>query len=277
MHNKRSGIPKLLVLFVVIAFAVSSCTAISNTVSKAKSSINRRAENAILSATGIAGLQDSMLAMVVYTHAFFAGGFMYGYENFNEGEGVKWRIQVSTDDEESRLTVERALLKRNEDGSGWWQLRYSDNESDLLSEALIGKEYELLAFRYRDQESGEIREWLPEQNETSDQEDAEEEEPPEYYQGPWESHVVGTSVIQVPAGTFNAQEVLLEEKTESHYTDEAGNDQTKTGILRYQWWISDEIPGKLVKYRWEDSSEGSVFTGELISNKTGYKTQLSSF
>lgn len=70
MHNKRSGIPKLLVLFVVIAFAVSSCTAISNTVSKAKSSINRRAENAILSATGIAGLQDSMLAMVVYTHAF---------------------------------------------------------------------------------------------------------------------------------------------------------------------------------------------------------------
>ncbi len=269
-------------LMVMLVLSLTGCAAITSTMDGVTGAVNRTAENAVLSATGIAALQDSMVAMIVYTSAFYAGGFMYGYDNFSEGEGVEWKVTSKSEEEESIVTIERALLKRLNDGTSWWQLSYRDEESEFLSEALVGGDFDLLIFRYIDPDTDELREWVPEEEEESSvQEDSEEEEMdselPDYYDGSWESNIVGTERITVPAGTYSADHVLVEEDYEYYYVDEDGNEQTEMTTLRYEWWISDSVPGNLVRYKWEDGSDDTSLTGELISHRKGYTTRLNSF
>ncbi len=274
--------PVLKFLAVILILSLSGCASITATIDGVTGAVNRTAENAVLSATGIAGLQDSMVALIVYTSAFYAGGFMYGYDNFSEGEGVEWKVTSRDEEEESVVTVERALLKRLNDGTSWWQLSYRDEESEFLSEALVGSDFDLLIFRYRDPETDELREWKPEPEEESSMEKEQVEEEaaddlPGYYDGSWESHIVGRENVKVPAGTYSADHVLVEEDYEYYYVDDEGNEQTEMATLRYEWWISDSVPGNLVRYKWEDGSDGTSLTGELMSHGRGYSTSLNSF
>jgi hypothetical protein len=253
----------------LLVLSLSGCSAINVAIDGVSGGIERGTENALLAATGLADMQDSVFAMVMYTNAFFAGGFMYGYENFTEGEGVSWRVISENDGDQQVISVERALLKRMGDSSSWWQLFWSDGEEEYLSEALIDRNYELLKFRYIDPETGDIREWIPEQTEEEVEEaDAEEAELPDYYEGSWQDNVVDTSSVTVPAGTFSARRVLIEERD----VEEEGSP-----VFRYEWWISESVPGNLVKYRWEDLSDGSSLTGELVSHRKGYKSRLDSY
>lgn len=272
----------------------SGCTFINQTVAGIQglvdtttSSINRSAEAALLSATGLADLQASMVALVVYSNAFFAGGFMYGYDNFQEGEGVVWEISSISEGEKQSITVERALLKRLPGGSSWWRLSYSDDESTLISEALIDQGYELLAFRYRDTETKDIIEWIPEKEEEEKGQQGEtadsynEEEMPRFFDGSWEPYIQGKENVSVPAGSWSCDRVVVEESYEYTTYDDEGNEVDAEGSYRYEWWINESVPGKLVKYRWEErddaSQEATIMTGELIKHAEGYGTELNSF
>ena len=275
-------------LFVVAAL-LSSCTGIVDAIDKGKQKVSGAAERAVMDATGLAAMQDAMVASIVYSYAFFAGGYMPGYDDFAEGEGVVWRLTVTDEDGTESVDIERALLKRLPDGKEWWFLSYSTEEEEMVSEALLDENYEIQVFRYRDTETGQINEWIPEaEAEAAEAEEAEGEEEveeaPEFYEGNWQDNIVGTEQVEVPAGTFTADHVVVNMEYEAATGEAEGNEaedsesaDTEMHEVRYEWWISEDAPGNLVKYRWTDSAEEGEYLGELIDHGTGYSTQLESF
>lgn len=226
----------------------------------------------IMDATGMGAMQDSMVAMSVYANAFFAGGFAYGYDDFEEGEGVAWRIVSRNPDETTEMRIERAFLKEESDG-GWWYLGYEVEDGIFVSEAFIGSDYELLIFRYEDPETGEIREWRADEEvddsdqttEAAETEATVEESQPTFYEGDYGAYVVGTETVSVPAGSFTAEHVRI-----ADVYDEGGE-------LTYEWWITENVPGRLVKYDWRDGADDTSLTGELLEVRHDYRTRMGSY
>ncbi len=233
-----------------------------------------RMNQAMADAVGLGALEDSMIATIMYAQVFYAGGYGAGYEDFSEGEGVAWNITSRNDESESSVQVERALLKRNSDGTAWWFLRYkAENEEEFISEALVDDEYTLLKFRYYDAETDSVREWIPEQEESVESTEVEEETAEEvgFYDGDFKNFSTGKVSVTVPAGSYSAEHFLIEDTYVPETEGEEGYE------VRYEWWLADKVPGDIVKYSWENLTDDTAITGELTSNKTGYKTRLDSF
>ncbi len=277
----RKTLRKKLVtlLMSVVLVSLVGCSSIMEGVAGTSDLIGKtqaRVNQAALDAVGIGAMEDAVLATLIYTQVFFAGGYAAGYGDFDEGEGVVWDITSKDDEGIETIRVERALLKRNADGSAWWLLRYSaEGEEDFLSEALMSDSYDLLVFRYRDPETDAIREWIPEQDgvEDEEEEDTEDMEQVGYYDGAYGDYVVGTENVTVPAGTFRAEHIVIEDV----YVPEEDDVETESYEVRYEWWITGDVPGELVKYIWANTSEGTSLSGELVSNEKGYTTRLDSF
>lgn len=263
----------------------STADLVNGKVSQTQASANQ----AVVDAVGIGALEDGMVAALVYSQAFFAGGYAQGYSDFSEGEGVVWKVTTIDGDnpeEEESIEIERALLKRTAEGHTWWLLRYSGEEgSELLSESLLDDEYGMLIFRYRDPETQKIREWRPDTSEEADEatqseneEDTEQDSTVDayeaaFYRGDYQDYIIGTEKIKVPAGTYTADHIRFVDA----YSTEDSEGESETYEVRYEWWIDSDVPGDLVKYEWTNETENSGIRGELLDHKQGYKTQLSSY
>jgi uncharacterized protein YceK len=279
---KHTLIPGIVLVSLIV---LGGCTSVMEGVSRTTGVVDRteaRINQAAMDAVGIGALEDAALASIVYTQVFFAGGYGAGYGDFEEGEGVAWDVTFADADGSETIRIERALLKDNADGTGWWLLRYAaEGEEEFSSEALIDGDYELLAFRYRDPETDTIREWIPEEAEgdetaSSDDDDAEDVDEVAavgFYDGSYEEFFVGTESVRVPAGTYQADHILIED---TYIVEEEGG-ETESYQVRYEWWISREVPGELVRYIWANTSDDTTLSGELVSHRMGYTTQLDSF
>lgn len=282
MHTKHRG--WTLAALLLAALVVTGCSSMVESLSLTAQAIEQgeaRANQAVTDAVGLGALQDSMVASIVYAQVFFAGGYAQGYESFAPGQGVAWELTARDEDGVQRLEIERALLKRTAEGNSWWLLRYdAEDEEEMISEALLDPEYNILKFRYRDPETDTIREWVPETEEEAAAETESEEEEAmaeagqeDYYRGDFSDNVVGTERVSVPAGRFKADHVLIED----HYVAEEGEETEESYRATYEWWLTGEVPGKIVKYIWTDESDGSSLTGELLAYNNGYTTRLNSF
>ena len=80
---------------------------------------------------GMADLQNVMLFNVAYLQVVFLGGHDPGFEDFREGEGVKWEITGGDGSDQASFVAERALIRRNTDGTSWWFLGYS-SEGEVM-------------------------------------------------------------------------------------------------------------------------------------------------
>jgi len=283
-------------LIVAALVLLSSCMSVFDSVSSTADLVNNKvsqtkasANQAVADAVGIGALEDGMVAALVYSQAFFAGGYAQGYSDFSEGEGVVWKvtaIDADNPEEEESIEIERALLKRTAEGNTWWLLRYSDEEgSELVSESLLDDNYEILIFRYRDPETQKIREWKPDSSEEADEskksdntEDTEQASEvgvyeAAFYRGDFQDYIVGTEKIKVPAGTYTVDHVRIVDA----YSTEDADGESETYEVRYEWWIDSDVPGDLVKYEWTNETEDSGIKGELLDHKRGYSTQLSSY
>jgi hypothetical protein len=279
----------VLVLFLAALFILSSCTSVVDSIGKIDSAVSRtkaKAGQAVMDAAGIGAMEDAMLASIVYAQVFFAGGYMYGYEDMREGQGVVWQLTSSDESGTQSIEIERALLKKNDDGTAWWLLKYTDpGQEPFVSEALLDENYGIVKFRYRDQETGDIREWVPEQAEeqAAEAESGEEEEGMAYagqealYRGDYEDYIVDTEKVTTDFGTYPSEHVLIEDSYTIYTDEEQSEENAETYEVSYEWWIVKQIPGDIMKYEWKNITEGISLKGELISIKTDYTTQLESF
>lgn len=235
--------------------------------------LNARAERAVMERTGVYEMQDAAMATMVFTTAFLAGGYAPGYDHFSVGEGVHWRVSsTGKDNGIETLDIERALLDRDPNGNEWWLLRYRDDESELVAEALINPDYSMLRFRYRDPETRAVREWIPEQDtsEAHDNyagEDAQRDRMQADQFAEFPMHQVGSTTVTVPAGRFAV----------AHYRVEIPWEDPDTGqveIVSWNWWTTDEVPGRLVRYETSGSDATGGVTGELVAYRRDYSFQL---
>lgn len=96
----------------------------------------------------------------LYWYSFYAGGFYFDDSNYKEGEGTVWRL-TSKEDPEDFLDIEKDLLKINSDGSKWWKVKYTDEGDEIVFEFLIDNSYNLIKLRFRDTDTGKIKEYEP--------------------------------------------------------------------------------------------------------------------
>jgi hypothetical protein len=186
----------------------------------------------------------------LYWYAFAAGGFYFDDSTYEVGQGTVWSLTSSDDDEEVRL--EKALLSLEDDGSKWWRVGFSQEGTELIYEYLISPEYQLIKMRFKDVGQNKVGEYVFETGEG--QYGPTEVEPitPEDYA----EYRTGTASLRVGAGEYDC-DVL-----EYSYADD-------TDKWNFTWWVSEDVPGSLVKFYWELNDGEEWMQGELAEITSG--------
>jgi len=191
-------------------------------------------------------------AQIVFSYAFSAGGYWPGQTQYEPGEWTEFSITEAEPD--SAFFIERALLKRTDEGNEWWRVSWTQGDEEWVYEGLISpEEQRLVRLRGRDTNgnAGEIPVG----------ESPVYHSPTEISGESLEGAKQGTETVSTPAGSYNA--MLIE------YMNPSAD-----GTLR--WWTTEEVPGGVVKYQTIEEGE-VVWTGSLNATGTDATTQLESF
>jgi hypothetical protein len=189
------------------------------------------------------------------------GWFGYGDANYKVGQGTVWTF-VDTDSkgkkkDKDSVSFERALLKINPDKSQWWRFKMDSGKDSILYEFLVGADTVVQKVRYQDPE-GTIGEFYPEKGQKQAQPAS--DAPTSRAEMP--KYLVDKQTVQVKAGSFMTDHYL--------YTDEKGRGTSES-------WVSDKVPGYLVKSMYAGKKDNKTATGELVQILSGVKTTLSSY
>jgi hypothetical protein len=204
----------------------------------------------------------SMFGMI-FAQAFYLGGFYAGFGTYREGQGTVWEISYKENGKPETFTAERALLKVNADNSLWWYIKYEVDEEVFAYEVLVTPEFEARKIRFKDEE-GAIREYAFDAGEAGGGTAATARVFDLESDSEYQKYLQGKRPVNTSAGKFN--------------TDYLRVTYMNQGVdAVYEWWVSDEVPGKLVRFKWEDKDNKTTLSGELVSIKTGYTTRFNSF
>ena len=194
-----------------------------------------------------------------YWYSFAMGGMYFDDSTYKAGAGTSWLISSSeagkTEDE---FTIERSLITINADGSKWWKIKIKADTDVLVYEFLVDKDFMITRLICKDPDSGDIITLIKEgdQNTAFSNEGVNSIDEAEYMA--WNQ---GTEEVKVAAGTFQAEYIKYEFAEQQ---------------IVYQWWISNSVPGGMVKYSWRYNEE-QVLAGELIKILQNEKSELNGF
>jgi hypothetical protein len=189
--------------------------------------------------------------MALFQALFYQGGYNITQRPFRPGEYVQWRSKGMSQGE----SFEKALLRRRDDGAEWWRVASHSKEGSLTIEALVAPPLEngsRRILRLRMKNPGSQAREVPVSEQSSEK---------------WVLHggrtlteesykglKVGTAEVGVPAGTFTADHLR---------TSHPGRQGT------VHWWISDRVPGGIVKYQWQAGSDRQVLALEDFGSDAG--------
>ncbi len=178
------------------------------------------------------------------------GGYGSSGRAYKPGEGTVW--ELSDKNRKEATTVEHALLKENSDGSQWWRLELTSGKETLLYEFLRLQDEKIAKVRYRDPDTKDVMEFVPDQAQSAPS--AQASAPP---QGEM-SH--DRQSVKVRAGTFMTDHAIYVDSQQGY---------------RSEIWTSDTVPGGMVKFLTQHS--GDLAQGELVKIEQGMTTVLQSF
>lgn len=260
----------LVVVGTLLLFLISGCSTVGDAVvdgivSGASRAAEERVANAVyqqlaplekLPPPATVGWNQFMVmqAQIVFAYTFSPGGLWLGQTEYQPGEWTQFEVQPAADEADT-IHLERALLKRDPNGHEWWRLSWSQGEETWVYEALLDPaEEQLLRLRARDAKGNE--EEIPVTEETA------------YYPSTKltpesiEGATVGEEEITTSVGSFTAQHV--------EYKSTSTKGKTK-------WWLSDQIPGGVIKYQMIEQDENVVWTSTLAEMGDDATTQLGSY
>jgi len=261
----------VLVSFLVATACSSVMQAAGDGVTSAVSgAVEREVERSV---TGmLEGYTSAMLYQVAYTQAFMVGGYGVDIDDFNEGEGSTWYVEAGDDEEMHNYTVERALLSVDEDGASWWYFRYQpDGDEPIEYEMRMTATHDPMEMYVKDPETGEVeyRQFAQHERSDADMEESEEDIEDEgfrtarYDLEAWEDHIDGEETLTIGDYTFNATILLYE-----------GSEEEGDEGVSVRWWVSEDVPGELLKYTMVDENEGGRANGEMIDLRTDYTAKF---
>lgn len=269
----RTGL-RWIYLTVIAAIFTTSCMTIQDATNRAISTAVGNVVERNVSAM-MSGYTSMMLYQLAYTQAFHVGGFGIHPDYFAEGEGTVWRIETGDDNEMNSYTAERALLKRDEDGSSWWYLNYQpDGDEALEYEIKMNRNLEPLEMYMRNVNTGEIDHHIFD-TVTAEGEDAWESEreleeegyqTDYYFLQEWEEYRRGTESVRISGRSYQS-DVLA-------YT---ASDSENNEHVDFTWWVSEDAPGYLVKYEFTDRESSGRASGQMIEHKRGYQPKFARF
>jgi hypothetical protein len=275
--ENRNGFLKAGVWMLGAALFITSCAQIREAAyTGATSAVSDRVEQEVYREVSglLAGYSSMMLYQLAYTQAFMVGGYMIGTEDFAEGQGATWSLEAGDEDDFVRYTTERALLKRDDDGSSWWYLRYQPEEDSAIEyEIKMNRAMEPLEMYMLNPETGEVEHhtfdfenYQDEYEESYDQLDEDGFETAYYDLDDWEEYKEGTEMLRIGSRDFETTVLFYEG------TPEQGDEE---GEVR--WWLTKEVPGHLVKYEMHDRAGGGVARGEMTDLREDYRPKFADF
>ena len=221
----------------------------------------------------ISGYTSDMLYQLAYTQAFMVGGYGAGFEDFEEGQGAVWRME--TDDGENRVgfTTERALVQKGDDGTSWWYLSYQPDDDDAIEyEIKFNRSMNPIEMYMRNPESGDVEHHVFRENEDAETVDGDYDELRDdgfqtaYFDfEEWEQYREGTETLRVGSNSFDTTIPFYEG------TEEEGDEH-----MNVRWWVTEDVPGQLIKYEMNDRNEGSRVTGEMLDFRSDYSIRFAS-
>jgi hypothetical protein len=192
-----------------------------------------------------------------YSGFWSMGWFGYKDGNYKPGQGTIWKF--TTTGKSQSMTFERALLKVNADSSQWWRFRLDMGKKPILYEFLVGPDLIVTKVRYKDPDSGTIGEFVPSQN--NQMPSATPSNMPKS-RAEMAKYKVDQETVIVPAGSFGTDHYL--------YSDENAQVSAES-------WVSDKVPGYMVKSVYTNKKNNQTATGELSQIESGVSTALGSF
>ncbi|MFU8804560.1 MAG: hypothetical protein ACNA8W_12175 [Bradymonadaceae bacterium] len=186
---------------------------------------------------------------------FYQGGYHFTFADYEPGQYTRWQGREVDHGE----TFEKALLRRNEDGTEWWRVesrgRDDGEEVVVIMEALMSAEDETGVRHIRRMRAKYPNETEPREVPISEGEANQWAVRTDHKLTPesTEGMRVGARTLETPAGTF---------ETEHLQTSHAG-------YSRLNWWVVRDgtVPGGMVRYsQHEQAPEGEQ--GELLYEMT---------
>jgi len=194
----------------------------------------------------------ALQAQVVFSYTFSAGGYWVGGTGYKPGEYTKFDW---IDEGGTKVILERAFLKKLDDGNEWWRVSWSDEEGNWIYEALLSpSEERMVRLRARDADGNE--------GEIPLTEEAIYVPPVKVSDESIKGATVGRETVETPAGKFTTDHVVF---------------VAATGEGKVEWWITDSVPGGVVKYLARDNEQKTVWTSILREFGKNAETVLSSY
>lgn len=224
-----------------------------------------------------AGYTDVMMYQLVYTQTFFLGGYGFSHQAFEEGQGATWRVESTDREDEISYTAERALLKKQDDGSSWWYLKFDADEAEPIEyEVLLTSDLQPREMYIRDPDTRDIRfhQFSYTEAERSEVEESEESlegigyQTHHFFVESWDDYRTESETITIGAGTFATELLLFSSRDYEGYEDEDINH------VEYRWWVSQNVPGELAKFEYRDLETDHVLRGELIELRDNYRPRF---
>ena len=182
----------------------------------------------------------------VYWSMFAFTGWFADDLNYEIGDETMFRITYRENRDEESYTYTRTLLREEPDGRRWWPLEvdwtdFDDEQLPTAYEFVVDENHDILRLRYMDPVTERISTYEPHDPAAWRARTFRRIDDPEQY-----ASRVRMEQVRVPAGTFRA------DVYRSHDED-----------VEFTWWLSDEVPGSLVKVEGRTVDDQSV-EGELL-------------
>ncbi|MCF7942796.1 MAG: hypothetical protein K9M84_14400 [Spirochaetia bacterium] len=247
----------MLLLVLGMCVAVSGCMVTEDVITRAVYKTEDRLVESALSGVEL-NIQRSLFAMVYHQSLFF-GGQQQDLADYEESESTVFRVYSSDQSGSSWYEITRALISRESGGNSWWYLKMTGEDGSDAYAVELDRELEPLLVRYRDPERQIIREFTVDLSAgTSPESQMSGSLPDEPL--PQRST---RETVTVGAGTFSADRYEL-----------SWEDVPDAPAYRYTIWMSDRVPGGVVKFEITSQPEDELLTGELKQIRTDFTTDL---
>lgn len=246
----------LFVLFLIffLAFLLISCSVIVNSIMRGvekgvSQAVEKKVEAAVYTrlaprtsipqpATAQWDRFMALQAQIVFSYTFSPGGYWVGRTGFKPGEYVKYEM---SDEDESRVIIEKAFLKELDDGKQWWRISWISDDGTWIYEALLSPtEEKIVRLRARDPNGNE--------GEVPITDEVVYVPPAKVTDESIKGATVGKEIIKTPVGEFECDHVVF---------------MSTTSEGRIEWWINNSIPGGVVKYMLMDDEGKTVWSSVL--------------
>ncbi|MGM0739783.1 MAG: hypothetical protein ACQETM_11565 [Bacteroidota bacterium] len=157
----------------------------------------------------------------------------------------------------------------------------ADDAKPVEYEVLHTAEFAAVEMYVRDPETGEVRhhEFTLDEEERAEVEEGDEsiEEigymTGHFYTESWDPYRQEREWITTDAGRFEADLLHVTPEDLADYQDLEDVDGQPQNV-EYRWWVTQEVPGDLVRFEYRDLEDGGVLRGELISLRDDYRARF---